>query len=165
MAMKSAIAKRAVLAACGAAMLLLAYCGEIEEQEARWAEGLNPYEVACVFDEEESEQQGDQPVPFICIQPIFAAKCADCHTDGNQGNVTVGNPNLNAAYESSQEPSYSAPGDTVGVASLLRILDGSMPPGIGCTGDPKRDRYNDACLTQEELDRVQGWIDSDQLFW
>jgi hypothetical protein len=40
------------------------------------------------------------------------------------------------------------------------IQEGVMPFNAGCTGDPVQDANNPKCLTQEQKDVIQAWIDS-----
>jgi hypothetical protein len=48
----------------------------------------------------------------------------------------------------------------VGQCTIIVIQEGRMPPGSICTGDPAQDAGNPDCLTQEEQDTVQAWIDA-----
>ncbi len=138
---------------------------EISNQEARWGDGGGPFAAQCEELADESiVDEETEGVGFVCVHPVFADKCASCHTVGDQGNVSVGNPNMQLAYDNSQEPSYTVPGETIGAACLVRIEEGSMPPGEGCTGDPAGDRSNDACLEKEQFDLIQAWLDSGQPF-
>ncbi len=91
------------------------------------------------------------------VQPIFEAKCAPCHTIFGSGGHNIG-----TSYTDSLLPSNACPGETIGGCALIRVQDGSMPQGAGCTGDPAQDAGNAACLTQEEQDTVQAWLDAGQ---
>jgi len=102
------------------------------------------------------------PVTFADVHPIFAAKCAPCHTTGASGGHSIGQSDVLAAYIDSQTSSYTITG-TVGEAALFRIQNGSMPQGAGCTGDPAIDAGNPSCLTQAEQDLIQAWLDDGQL--
>ena len=48
----------------------------------------------------------------------------------------------------------------VGECTIVLIQEGEMPLGAGCTGDPQQDAGNADCLTQEEQDTIQAWIDA-----
>jgi len=82
---------------------------------------------------------------------------------GGSGGFNIGHPNPNSAYFQSQLASYYSPGNTKGYASLVRILDGSMPVASGCTGDPTADAGNPACLTAAEQALITAWINDGQL--
>lgn len=100
---------------------------------------------------------------FSNAHPIFAAKCASCHTSVGAGGFNIGASNIATAYAHSQLSSYYSPGQTKGYASLVRILDGSMPVGAGCTGNPALDVGNPACLTASEIAVITAWIQEGQL--
>ena len=140
------------------ATVVLTGCMKTEEEA--WPEGGNPFDIKCDIDEEAGVDPEMDEVGFACIHPVFIAKCANCHTVGKQGNVEVGNENILQAYENSQQRSYS--GGTVGNASLLRISDGSMPPGVGCTGNPVVDEANDMCLNPDEFALLRAWVENGQ---
>ncbi len=91
------------------------------------------------------------------VQPILGAKCSPCHTGSGVGGHDVG-----TVYADALEPSDECPGLTIGECALVRIQNGSMPAGRGCTGDPVLDAGNDACLTADEQSIVQNWIDNGQ---
>ena len=99
---------------------------------------------------------------FSNVHPIFQAKCAPCHAGGGSGGFNIGAPNPNSAYLQSQQASYYVPGQTKAFASLVRIQDGSMPPG-SCTGDPAQDVGNPECLTAVEQAAIEQWILDGQL--
>ena len=106
----------------------------------------------------------DGVITFDEVSPIFVAKCAPCHTTGTFGGHNLGDDDLVAAYQDSQLDANIAVcnGLTKGACALVRIQNGSMPMGFGCTGDPKADDA-EVCLTQEEQDRIQAWIDDGEL--
>ncbi len=60
------------------------------------------------------------------IQPTLALACGACHTNQNKGNTNFG-----AVYEDNLSASQYCPGETVGACVLVRIEDGTMPPGGG----------------------------------
>lgn len=101
----------------------------------------------------------DGAAGFEAAHDVFQARCGPCHTTNGSGGQNIGADDIEDAYDDSQEP---ATGGTVGDRSLARILDGSMPQGAGCTGDPATDAGNDACLDADELAIVQAWIDAGQ---
>lgn len=90
-------------------------------------------------------------------QPIYAAKCAPCHTTGNFGGHNIG-----SEYEDAFLPAQNddCEGLLVGECTIVRIRSGEMPLGAGCTGDPEQDADNPACTTQLEQDLIQAWIDA-----
>jgi hypothetical protein len=103
-------------------------------------------------------------VPFSAVHAIFAAKCGTCHTTQGFGGHDIGGADVSAAYAQSQNAaniSFCA-NQTIGECSQTRILSGQMPQAAGCTGDPVQDAANTACLTQAELDTLQGWLDGGQ---
>ncbi len=97
-------------------------------------------------------------------QPIYMAHCAPCHTTEDKGGVDFA-----AVYADTQKaanptvaPDCTA-ADTVGKCTLIRIKDGEMPLGAGCTGNPTTDSGNAACLTAAEQATLQAWIAGGQL--
>jgi hypothetical protein len=90
--------------------------------------------------------------------PIFVAKCGPCHTVGGAGGV-----NFATVYADTQKvPNATAPDcmgvTTVGACTLIRIKDGAMPFGAGCTGNPTIDAGNARCLTAAQQATLQAWI-------
>lgn len=100
---------------------------------------------------------------FADAHPIFRAHCTPCHSTGGSGSHNIAASNISTAYSESQRASYYAPGETKGYAALQRILNGSMPAGGGCTGNPVTDAGNAHCLTASEQATLQAWIDDGQL--
>jgi hypothetical protein len=92
------------------------------------------------------------------VKPILGAHCATCHTTDGSGGV-----NFAAVYADTQVMSAVCPGLTVGACTLVRIQNGSMPQGAGCTGKPAMDAGNPACLTAAEQATIQSWITGGQL--
>ena len=93
-------------------------------------------------------------------QPIYADKCAPCHT-----TLGLGGHNIGTNYEDALEPATifpecTEPGLLIGECTIVLIQEGVMPLGAGCTGDPVQDADNPACTTQEEQDLIQAWIDA-----
>jgi hypothetical protein len=97
-------------------------------------------------------------------QPIYAAKCAPCHTTLDQGgsDFAMVYADTQAAANPAVAPDCTA-ADTVGKCTLIRIKDGSMPDGAGCTGNPTTDAANAACLTAAEQATLQAWITDGEL--
>lgn len=100
---------------------------------------------------------------FTDAHPAFTFNCSPCHSSLGSGGFNIAAPNINTAYSQSQLISYYVPGQTKGFSSLVRIQDGSMPQGAGCTGNPALDIGNSACLTAAEQAVVQAWINDGQL--
>jgi len=100
---------------------------------------------------------------FSAAHPVFQASCTPCHSSFGSGGLNLASSNINQSYASSQLLSYYVPGQTKGLASLVRIQDGSMPQSAGCTGDPALDVGNASCLTASEQAVVQAWINDGQL--
>jgi hypothetical protein len=93
-------------------------------------------------------------------QPIFEAKCSPCHTVDDAAGVDFA-----SSYADTQvagNPAYCPSGVTVGACTLVRIQNGSMPFGAGCTGDPAKDAGKDACLTAAEQATLASWISDGQ---
>lgn len=91
------------------------------------------------------------------VQPILAAKCAPCHTTGGSGSA-----NFATSYADTQLPSYYCPGKTKGACTIVRIQEGSMPQGAGCTGNPTADAGKPQCLTAAQQATIQAWITGGQ---
>ena len=91
------------------------------------------------------------------IMPIFAMKCAPCHTI-----LTSGGHNLGASYAAAMSAvmNMGACGSatTKGACTIVRIQNGTMPMGKGCTGDPAMDSGDADCLTAAEQAKVQAWV-------
>ncbi|GMV39333.1 MAG: hypothetical protein AMXMBFR64_10490 [Myxococcales bacterium] len=96
------------------------------------------------------------------VKPIYQAKCAGCHT-GNTPGTCSGQGCYGSFYEDTQKPSYYCPGKTKGACTIVRIQNGSMPLGAGCTGNPTMDAGKPACLTASQQATIQAWIDGGQL--
>jgi hypothetical protein len=95
---------------------------------------------------------------FDDVHPVFRTYCAGCHSVSGKGGFNIAAGDIEAAYADSQLPSYFVPGQTKGFAALVRIQNGSMPLGAGCTGDPLLDVGNGACSTAAEQAQIQAWI-------
>lgn len=91
------------------------------------------------------------------VLPIFMAKCSPCHL--KTGNSKIFHT-MASEYMSAPKDSVACPGKKKGECTLERIKSGDMPQSAGCTGDPSKDGSNDKCLTQEQQDTIQAWIDN-----
>ncbi|MFT5432125.1 MAG: hypothetical protein ACI9OJ_002823, partial [Myxococcota bacterium] len=101
--------------------------------------------------------------PFAAAHAVFQAKCSPCHASASgSGEFGHAQGDEAAAYTSSQLDSYFLSDATKGEAALARILDGSMPNGKGCTGDPAQDSSNPDCLTSEQIAVIQTWVSNGQ---
>ena len=92
------------------------------------------------------------------VQPILAAKCADCHTTAGSGGhngaaVYADTQALSASYAKCVDE-----GLLRGACFGVRVHDGTMPKDAGCTGDPAADAENEACLTAAEIETLDAWI-------
>jgi hypothetical protein len=97
------------------------------------------------------------------IKPIFAAKCAPCHTVEGQGMH-----NLGTTYSDAFKPvtSLDAPAGcfkdgfdrmmpkTIGECTLPAIMEGWMPMAMMCFMTPRPA----PCVTLEQQDLVAAWI-------
>lgn len=92
------------------------------------------------------------------VRPILQAHCAPCHTTGSSGSA-----NLASSYADTQLPSYYCAGLTKGACAIVRIHEGGMPRGAGCTGDPAADAANPACLDAAEQTTIEAWVAGGQL--
>ncbi len=99
--------------------------------------------------------------PLNSSWAIFNAKCASCHTTGTSGTLQIGAGVIAAAYASSQQGAYSLMG-TKAAAALVRIQNGTMPQGKGCTDNPALDEMKPACLTAAEQATIKVWLDGGQ---
>ncbi len=100
---------------------------------------------------------------FSDVHPIFRAYCMPCHVNVGSGGMNIASASITTAYADSQLLSYYTPGQTKGFASLVRIQNGDMPLGTGCTGDPLLDAGNPTCLKAADQARIQDWINDGQL--
>jgi len=96
------------------------------------------------------------------VKPIFASKCATCHTtDG------LGEHNIGSTYADVSKPvmSLDAPAGcfkdtaktmpkTMGECALAAIMEGWMPMSSGCFNTPRPD----GCVTLAEQDVVAAWV-------
>ena len=97
------------------------------------------------------------------VQPIFMAKCADCHTI--QG---LGGHNIGTTYADALKPvtSLDAPAGcytdgftgmvpkTIGECTLAAIMEGWMPMAKMCFVTPRPD----VCVSLAEQDIIAAWV-------
>jgi hypothetical protein len=96
------------------------------------------------------------------IQPIFAVKCAPCHTTDMQGGHNIG-----TTYADALKPvnTIDAPAGcfmdvektmpkTIGECTLPAIMEGWMPMAMGCFNTPRPD----TCVSTAQQDVVAAWI-------
>ena len=103
------------------------------------------------------------PVSFATsVAPILRAHCVPCHSTSMSGGHNIANASATIGYADSQLASYTTSGQTKGHASLVRIQNGSMPQGAGCSGNPATDIGNPACLTAAEQATIQAWLSGGQ---
>jgi hypothetical protein len=90
-------------------------------------------------------------------KPIYEAHCTPCHSVEDSGGVDFA-----SSYADTQKTPNVGVGcsgvTTVGACTLIRIQNGSMPEGAGCTGNPVTDAGNAACLTAAQQATLQAWI-------
>ena len=100
---------------------------------------------------------GGTTVTYAQVQPIFMAKCTPCHSAGGIGAASH---TLADSIADAKQPGVGLEcmGKTKGACTLDRVMDGDMPLGKGCTGNPAQDASNAACLTQQEQDLLAAWI-------
>ena len=104
-------------------------------------------------------------IAFIIMEP--------CDTPPMSGSnsICVATVVLETGIVPMQEPEtelvLEAPGGLVrahancknGKVTSVRIHNGSMPQGAGCTGDPELDVDMPGCLTADEQDLIDWWIE------
>jgi len=80
------------------------------------------------------------------VQPIYETHCGGCHTSGSSGGTSFG-----SSYDDAIQPAFPPPsiceGLTVAECTILRIQNGSMPPGGGS-------------VSAEEIATLQAWVDA-----
>ena len=135
----------------------------VAEDTATPADTQVAEDTATPADTQVTEDTATPAVTFAAVHPIFAAKCASCHTTGGSGGANLGASNIATAYADSQESSSVCPGLTKGACALVRILNGTMPKGAGCSGDPATDAGKSGCLTAAQQETLEQWIDDGQL--
>lgn len=99
------------------------------------------------------------------VHGIFATKCAPCHAgvepDDGAGGHAIASGDKDIAYAASQRTSNFAQcvGKKVGECALTRILNGSMPQGKNCAGNPGAA----GCVTAAEQQLIQEWLSDGML--
>lgn len=108
---------------------------------------------------------GGSAVTFDAVSPIYNELCGPCHVTASFGGHNIGSSVPMTGFDDSQldATSPTCAGLSKGACTLVRIQSGSMPMGLGCTGDPAVDVDNAACLTQAQQDLIQAWLDEGQL--
>jgi hypothetical protein len=102
------------------------------------------------------------PPSFNAAWGVFQSRCTPCHATNGSGSHNIGGSVVATAWSQSQLASYFAPGSTKGAAALLRIQNGSMPAGAGCTGIPSQDVGKVGCVTSAEQAIISAWIAAGQ---
>jgi hypothetical protein len=119
-------------------------------------------ESCATAGDDDCDGQANEGCPVVTyaldVQPILQAKCAPCHTSNGSGGA-----NFATSYADSQLSSYYCPGLTKGACALVRIQNGTMPFGAGCTGNPVLDAGKPACVTAAQQQTIQSWISQGQL--
>lgn len=91
------------------------------------------------------------------VHPILVAKCGDssCHGTSDFGLPGHGSADVDEAYDAATGPSYA--GGPVYERILVRVADPAiiMPPAPRCMGGIGQP----GCITQEELDILEAWVD------
>lgn len=85
---------------------------------------------------------------------VYSARCAGCHTSSSFGGFRA------TVYSTFFLNAISCAGQNKGQCSLTRIRNGTMPPSIGCTGNPVTDAGRAGCLNQAEHTLLETWIDA-----
>ena len=107
-------------------------------------------------------QEGSCTGPKTCavysdVQPVFQAKCSGCHTGSTPGACS-GATCFGSLYPDTQKTSSTCPGKKVFECIEIRIKNGSMPSGAGCTGDPVMDASKPSCTIQSEQNLIHSWV-------
>ncbi|MEY4783391.1 MAG: hypothetical protein RIR41_1326, partial [Pseudomonadota bacterium] len=96
--------------------------------------------------------------PFNDVHPVYLANCSTCHAVSGFGGFNIAASNIATAYQQSQLASYYSPGQTKGFATLVRIQNGTMPQGAGCSGNPTQDTGLASCVTAGEQAAIAAWL-------
>ncbi len=93
------------------------------------------------------------------MQPIFQAKCSPCHV-GTSPTMCSSGACFGSHYDAALQAANNAACQGLSVYECIpvRLGDGSMPLGAGCTGDPTLDAGNASCLTAAEWDLLNQWV-------
>jgi len=87
------------------------------------------------------------------LQPLLLSHCGACHAGQSQGGSDFA-----GVYTELLKPSGYCLGEPVFRCVLVRVQDGSMPQGAGCTGDPILDAKTAACLSSAEQQILEVWV-------
>lgn len=99
------------------------------------------------------------------VHGIFATKCAPCHAgiepDDGAGSHAIASGDKDIAYAASQLNAriQQCAGKKVGECAYTRIMNGSMPQGKNCAGNPGAA----GCLTEAEKELILEWISDGML--
>jgi len=97
------------------------------------------------------------------VQPIFAVKCAPCHTTDRQGMHNIGTTYADALKPVNTPDAPSGcfkDGDaktmpkTIGECTVPAIMEGWMPMAMGCFNTPRPAE----CVSLEQQDVVTRWV-------
>ncbi len=112
---------------------------EPAEDIARDASDIGESDVSGDVSEGDSSEP---PVTWAQVHPIFKASCSGCHGGGTptsgSGGHAIGSADIGVAYDAAMLAADRYPacdGLTIGECALLRIEDGTMPPGGGSSTD------------------------------
>jgi hypothetical protein len=96
------------------------------------------------------------------VQPIFAVKCAPCHTTDMAGFHNIGTTyadalklvmTIDAPAGCFKDVDKTMP-KTIGECTLPAIMEGWMPMSMGCFNTPRPD----TCVSLAQQDVVAAWI-------
>ncbi|MDP6943095.1 MAG: calcium-binding EGF-like domain-containing protein, partial [Myxococcota bacterium] len=93
------------------------------------------------------------------IQPILDQKCSDCHSGAIAGSCDGDTCFVDFFADIDKESSVCA-GQTVKECMLVLLEIGDQPMGAGCTGEPLLDAGKPGCLTGQQLDTIETWLDN-----
>ena len=92
------------------------------------------------------------------VQPILQAKCSPCHVGETAGSCFSGGTCFASFYEDTQGPAgFACSGRTLYECIIIRIKNGTMPRGRGCSGNPTQDADNTSCLDANSIQAVEAW--------
>jgi hypothetical protein len=100
---------------------------------------------------------GGAVTTYLQVKPIFMTRCTPCHEGTGSGSTAH---KLAENADDAKKMSYTGAcsGKPKGECALIRVKNGTMPFGKGCTGNAATDVSKTGCLTQEEQDRLAAWI-------
>lgn len=97
------------------------------------------------------------------VKPIFAVKCATCHTTDGAGAHNIGTTyadafkmvmTIDAPAGCFKDGDSKTMPKTIGECTLPAIMEGWMPMGMSCFNTPRPS----ACVSLAEQDVVAAWI-------